>query len=227
MMKTENRWQFYIGILLLLVGISHGAVYGEVPSMAEIEAKVQSLMEKGDIPGLCLVIVRGDEIPYIKGFGYANLAEKKPVTAETLFELASCSKAFTGLAVLRLAEEGLIHLDDPVSSYLPWFSPEFDGKRQEITLRQLLHHTSGIPMNSIARIPQSNSSNALEQTVRAIAGMKLHHLPGKQYEYASVNYDILGLIIQEVRGKSYEEDMEDDDRRPCDKEGEEIEAESP
>ena len=65
-------------------------------------------------------------------------------------------------------------------------------------------------MNSIARIPQSNSSNALEQTVRAIAGMKLHHLPGKQYEYASVNYDILGLIIQEVRGKSYEEDMEDD-----------------
>jgi putative ATP-binding cassette transporter len=210
-MIKEKSWRYYIAIVFLLSSIFNLLVYGEGPpiTIAEIEEKVQTLMKKGNIPGLCLVIIQGEEIPYVKGFGYASLEDKVPVNAETLFELASCSKAFTGLAVLRLEEEGSIHLDDPVSKYLPGFFTEFAGKRPGITLRQLLHHTSGIPMNSIARIPQSSSSDALEQTVKTITGIKLNRLPGKQYEYATINYDILGLIIQEVSGRSFEEYMKD------------------
>jgi len=164
-------------------------------------------MDKGKIPGLCLVIVRGKNTPYIKGFGYADLEKKLPVTADTLFELASCSKAFTGLAIHQLQAAGDIRLDEPVSTYLPWFFVEYEGERPQITLRHLLHHTSGIPTDSISRIPQTNAGSALEQTVKAIVGIELNHPPGKQFQYATVNYDILGLVMQEVTGKSYEEYM--------------------
>ncbi len=211
-MIRKNKPHCYplILMILLFTFIAGGIIRADEPGIttAEIEEKVQFLMEKGKIPGLCLVIIRGEEIPYVKGFGYANLEEKLPVTADTLFELASCSKAFTGLAIMQLAEAGQIHLQDPVSKYLPWFSVELADQKPEITLRHLLHHTSGIPTNSIARIPQSNDIDALEQTIKAIVGSKLNRLPGKQYEYATINYDILGLIIREVSGKSFKEYME-------------------
>ena len=211
MIKENGLGYYFTMVLLVLIIFSINLfVYGEnqTISIGEIEQKVQFLMEKGDIPGLCLVIVRGEEPPYIKGFGYADVEDKVPVTPDTLFELASCSKAFTGLAVVQLEEAGLLRLDNPVSRYLPWFYVEYEKKKPEITLRQLLHHTSGIPVSSVSRIPQTNAENALEQTVKAIVGIKLNHPPGKQFEYATVNYDILGLIIQEVSGKSYEEYME-------------------
>ncbi|MCP5052568.1 MAG: beta-lactamase family protein, partial [bacterium] len=165
-------------------------------SIDEIKETVQKLMKEGDIPGLSLVILRPDRPDFIEGFGYANLEKKTPVTLDTLFEIRSCSKSFTGLAALKLEAEGLLNLDNPVSKYLPWFYVTYEGKKVEITVRQTLHHTNGIPFNSIQRIPMGDDENALEQTVRNIVGIELDELPGKQYQYATVNYDIVGLIIQ-------------------------------
>lgn len=177
----------------------------KVSSSAEIEQKVVELMKKGDIPGLSLVIVNNDKPVYMKSFGYADMEKKIPVTTDTLFELGSVSKAFTALAVLQLEKKGLLKLDDPVTKYLDWFSASYNGKNYEITIRQVLHQTSGIPFNSIALIPESSADDALQQTVRNLKGIKLARVPGKAFEYATINYDIIGAIIEKVTHMGYEE----------------------
>lgn len=172
-------------------------------SISEIETKVQEFMKEGKIPGMSLVIIRGNK-QYLRSFGYADLDKKIPVTTKTLFELGSCSKAFTALAILKLEIEGRLNLDDSVSDYLPWFRVTYTNVPQKITLRQVIHHTSGIPWQTISKIPQSDDDTALTQTVRALVGTELNHTPGREFEYATLNYDILGAIIEQVSGLSFE-----------------------
>ena len=178
-------------------------------SIIQLEKNIQDWMKQGHIPGLTLVIVMPGEIDYIKGFGYANLGKKISVTGDTLFELGSCSKSFTGLAAAQLAQLGTIDLDNAVSHYLPWFYAIYKGKKKVITLSQLLHHTSGIPWDSIRYISMGDEDNALEQTVRKLSGIELAHLPGTHYQYATVNYDIFGRIIEIVTNMSFEQYMAD------------------
>ena len=176
-------------------------------SLSELEKKIMEFMKEGDIPGLSLIVVRGDEPDFIKGFGFADLESKEKVTPDTRFELGSCSKAFTALAALQLEEQGLLNLDDPVSKYLPWFYVRFEDQKPEITIRQLLHQTSGIPFKSISRIPERDDEAALQETVKNLVGFELNNLPGKKHEYATINYDIIGAIIEEVADMPYEEYM--------------------
>ncbi len=194
--------------LFIICRIATAAVPGQETDLPDwlrgIDTKVAAMMEEGDIPGLSLVIVDNRGQVHLKGYGVADLDTKEPVTGETLFELASCSKAFTALAVLQLADKGGIKLDDPVTTYLPWFRVNFEGKPQQVTLRQLLHHTSGIPWKSVDRIAPGAAPGALEQTVRAIVGMELENRPGTVFSYATVNYDILGLIVQTVSAETFE-----------------------
>ncbi|MCX6581295.1 MAG: cyclic peptide export ABC transporter [Candidatus Aminicenantes bacterium] len=216
--RKKVHFKFDILVLLLVFTIFHssfplaandnpGATPGTkaASSLTNIEKKIVELMKKGDIPGLSLVIVNGDQPVYMKGFGYADIEKKIPVTDDTLFELGSTSKAFTALAALQLEKEGSINLDDPVSKYLDWFSATYKGKKYEITLRQVLHQTSGIPFKSIALIPESNAADALQKTVRNLKGIKLARVPGEVFEYATINYDIIGAVIEKVTRMSYEE----------------------
>jgi len=184
-----------------------GAGTGSAVSMTGMEETVEELMREGDIPGLSLVIARGDEPVIVKSFGYADREAQIPVTPRTLFQLGSTSKAFTGLAALKCEADGLLDPDAHVSKYLPWFYTVYEGERQEITIRQLLYQTSGIPTRAVSDIPQSDADDALEQTVRKLVGIELDHVPGKKFTYSTVNYDIIGLVIREVTGMSYEKYM--------------------
>ncbi len=168
-----------------------------------VETIVTDLMDEGNIPGLSLVIIEGNQT-IIKNFGLANPASGIAVTDETLFEIGSCTKSFTALAVHQLALQQKIDLDQTVAHYVPWFKLNFEGQYAPITVRQLLHHTSGIPWNSIANIPQTNAENAVELTVRTLLGRQLSHKPGTQYQYATINYDVLALIIETVTGQRFE-----------------------
>ncbi len=216
-MKKKNGWlRICVGIgclLFLMFFLSHRLKAEEtetgIPSLQEIEKKVLEWMKAGKIPGLILVIVKADEPVFVKGYGYADLETRSPVTPETLFELASCSKSFTALAALHLEEQGLINLDSPVSHYLPWFYVTYNGEKHKITLRQLLHHTSGISWTTISLIPRGSDDDALQKTVRNIVGIQLNRKPGEAFEYATVNYDIVGAVIEKVTGKSFEEYMAD------------------
>lgn len=194
-------------LLILLIFSSYTQVFASKNMIEDdIETFIDKTIKKGKIPGLSLVIV-DEENTYIKSFGYADVENGVEVTQGTKFELASCSKAFTALAIARLDEEGLINLSDPVSKYLPWFYVEFEGHKQPITIGQALHHTTGIPVTTISNFTQSKSDNALKEAVRSLVGISLKNKPGKEFEYATINYDILGAIIEEVTNMSYEEYM--------------------
>lgn len=181
----------------------------------KIESWIEKNVKDGKIPGASVVIVKGDKTIYTKGFGYADIATKKPVTGETLFELGSTSKAFTALGILKLQKEGYVDLDTPVTKYLPWFHMKFIGEHRgaklnsyvDITIRQLLYHTSGIPFKSIGDIPIDEGKDALLKTVKTLVGKELDSYPGSKFEYATINYDILGLVIQNVSGESFEQYM--------------------
>jgi putative ATP-binding cassette transporter len=172
----------------------------------EVEGKVREIVEESNIPGLCLVMIK-DGRELIKCLGYSDLRSKTLVTPETRFELASCSKAFTALAVIQLDKEGLLYLDTSVSGYFPWFSVYYGGKPCKITIRQLLHHTSGIPWEAFSKIPEGEAPDSLVKTLRLVNGMELKHLPGDRFGYNSLNYAILGAVIEKVTGKTYENYM--------------------
>jgi CubicO group peptidase (beta-lactamase class C family) len=132
-----------------------------------IEEYIGKQMKIGKIPGMAVVIVKGDQTVYSRGFGYANLKTKQQVTTQTLFELGSTSKAFTALGILILEKKGLLNMNDPVKNYIPWLTVKYKGKNVEITLEQFLYQTSGIPFKSIVNIPAASDNKALENVLFA------------------------------------------------------------
>lgn len=171
--------------------------------IAKMEMEILELMDEGDIPGISVVLINGNE-QKILNYGYIDSKSERAVTPETLFEIGSCSKAFTGLAITNLEQGGLLDLSDNVSNYIPWLELYYEEKKQEVTLRQLLYHTSGIPWNTIALIPESNTSESLQETIKQLIGHELSEVPGERFEYATINYDVLALVIEKVTKQPYE-----------------------
>jgi putative pyoverdin transport system ATP-binding/permease protein len=204
-MKIFNIRRIVSMLFLMIGGISS---LGQLPApvMQEIDRNVNKAIQEGKIPGLCMIIEK-DGHKLIKYYGYADLESRTPIDAGTGFELGSCSKAFTALAILQLARNKKINLQDDIRRYLPWLAPTYKAQPQVITVEQLLHHTSGIPWSTIAGIPPGNSSNMLESTVRTLQHIALENRPGEQFEYTTINYDVLGLLIEKVTGRSYEQYM--------------------
>lgn len=204
-----NNFKKYLSAFLLIIFLLSYCTQvfaNEYSQTDDIEAFIEKTMKKGKIPGLSLIIIDGNNTS-IKSYGYSDVEEGIKVTQGTKFELASCSKAFTALAIAKLENDGLINLSDTVDKYLPWFYVEFEGNRKKITIEQVLHHTSGIPVTTISNFTQNTSDNALENAVRSLVGIQLKNEPGKVFEYATINYDILGAIIEERTNMSYEEYM--------------------
>ncbi|MDP4193318.1 MAG: serine hydrolase domain-containing protein, partial [Bacteroidota bacterium] len=168
----------------------------------KIDEFVRSEMKAGDIPGLAISIVLGDKVLYLKGYGRAR-AEGTPVTPQTPFILGSISKGLTGLAVMRLVDRGEIDLDVPIKNYLPYFKPEDTTIFETVTVRQLLSHTSGISNYSGSKLRKPEEP--LEEFLKEQVNLKLQHPAGENFEYSSLNYDILGAVIETVSGKSYKD----------------------
>lgn len=162
------------------------------------------------VPGMSISIIKGDETYYFSS-GFADREKGLPASENTLYELASVSKAFTGAGILLLEEQGLLSMTDPVQKYLPWFTLKYQGKSvdmQSLTLNHFLHHTSGLTNGKHAQnIPQGTTPDMLQKTVEILVDAELAFPPGEQYNYGTVNYDVLGLVIEVVSGQSYENFM--------------------
>ena len=162
-------------------------------------------MQAQRLPGLALGIVQGDQIVYLKGYGIAD-PSGRAVTPQTPFIIGSLSKSFTALAVMQLVEEGKIELDTPVQHYIPWFRVADEAASAQITVRHLLYQTSGLSTKTGRSFQGSGDTSdaALEQTVRKLSTVDLAGPVGAAHQYSTVNYSVLGLIVQTVSGQSYE-----------------------
>lgn len=211
-------------VLVVCVGFSllssiwqpvHGKLRPAAPSQqavdqAALDAYIETQMRELKIPGLALAIVRGDQIEYMRGYGNADDVGR-PVTPQTPFLVASLSKSFTALGVMQLVEAGKIDLEAPVQTYLPWFQMADRAASAKLTVRHLLHHTSGFSEldGALRNLDRNPAEDALEMSVRALSNARLDIAPGERYEYSNTNYDILGLLIQTVTGIPYETYIEE------------------
>jgi len=111
------------------------------PALVDRVDAVFADMDKSGHPGAVLLVIDHDEIVYREGYGLADLETQRPITADTSFYLASIAKQFTAMAIMLLAEQGKLSFDDHLLTYFP----QFPSWGAEITLRHMLHHTSGLP----------------------------------------------------------------------------------
>jgi CubicO group peptidase (beta-lactamase class C family) len=161
---------------------------------------VQRLVDAGCFPGAVLLVARRGRIAYFKAFGYAQLyPERRPMTLETVFDLASLTKVVaTTPVILRLAEKGELSLDDPVSLYFPAFG---EGPKRKVTVWHLLTHTSGLP----AYAPLYSLLGRREDAYGYIAGLNLEYEPGTKVVYSDLGFILLGRIAELVAGKPLDE----------------------
>jgi CubicO group peptidase (beta-lactamase class C family) len=199
--------------------------------LARIDNLLNSHVKDGLIPGAVTLIIRNGKIVQHKAYGYSDASRKTPLNKTDIFRIASQSKAITSLAVMMLFEEGKFLLDEPVSKYIPQFaSPKvlktFNAKdstfttepaKGEVTIRQLLTHTSGIDYSAIgsndlkaiyakAGIPSGIGSNnsTIGEKMRILGAMPLKHNPGEKWTYG-LNNDVLGYLVEIWSGMTFDQ----------------------
>lgn len=189
------------------------------PQMAGYDRVVPELMRKWQVPGMSVAVAYQGRLVLARGYGWADRERQQPVQPDSLFRIASVSKPLTAAAVLVLAEQGRLGLDDCVLDHISDLAPlpgrEMDPRWRAITLRRLLHHEAGFdrqasvdPMFQLVKIagtfdaPPPADAN---QIVRWMLGRPLDFDPGTRYVYSNFGYCLLGQVVERVSGMPYAE----------------------
>lgn len=158
------------------------------------------------IPALSAAVVQGDEVVWSKGYGTLDSDQRIPATAETLYSICSISKLFTSVAVMQLWESGLIRLDEPVSTYLPWMKlKSLPEDSVPITLRALLTHSGGLPRESDFPYwtgPHFSSPTEAQLRVK-LSEQTLQWPASRLFQYSNLAFALLGSIVSGVSGEPY------------------------
>ena len=193
-----------------------------VPGMTWYDKVIPDLMRKYKIPGGAVAVVRDGKLIYARGFGYADVENKTSVQPDALFRIASVSKPITGVAIMKLVEDGKLRLDDRVAPYIADLAPApgatVDPRWEKITIRHLLDHAAGWdrdkpnggfdPMDrpAIAAAAVNAPAPASAETIiRYMKGLPLDFNPGEKFAYSNFGYAILGRVIERLSGMPYEE----------------------
>lgn len=166
---------------------------------AELDQKLQAVdqlvtqsMQALNMPGYCLAIIKDGNVVFQKPYGFADINQRRPVTNQTVFGLASLTKTFTAICLLSLVDKGLIHLDDPLGKYVRDLSPQY----QNLTIRQLASMTAGVPKVVPQEVEWRNQLPILDK-------LPLQFEPGSQFLYSNFSYRLLGSVITNVTKKDY------------------------
>src|SRR5687768_12238449 len=193
-----------------------------VPGMESYDQNIPVLMRKYAIPGGAVAVVRDGKLVYARGFGYADVENETPVEPDALLPRASVSKPITGVAIMKLVEEGKLKLDDLVAPFIAHLTPApgatVDPRWEQVTIRQLLNHTGGWdrdkpnggfdpmfrPAIAAAAVNAPAPASA-ETVIRYMKGLPLDFNPGEKFVYSNFGYAILGRVIERQSGMTYEE----------------------
>ena len=155
-------------------------------------------------PGAAVGVFSKGKILFQKGYGLANLDYEVPVTPQSIFELASLSKQFAAACILSLEEEGKLKLDDPIQKYLPEI---YDYKEGVITIRHLMHHTSGIrdymKLMYLSGIPWDSNFDDMDALKLMQKQKRLNFTPGSEYRYSNTGHLLLALIVKQCSGMPF------------------------
>ncbi|RPI33747.1 MAG: class A beta-lactamase-related serine hydrolase [Chloroflexota bacterium] len=177
----------------------------QTASYDQIDAYVQSEMKAASIPGLAYGIVKGDQIVHLQAFGSAD-ATGRPITPQTPFLIGSVGKVITSLAIQQLVSAGKVDLDAPVQRYIPWFRLADEAASSQITIRHLLNHTSGLSAADGAKPKYYLVEGYTNQEIIHELDQSQPDRPvGSSFEYSNLNFLILGHVIEQVSGQTYED----------------------
>jgi CubicO group peptidase (beta-lactamase class C family) len=211
------KFQRKLLIAFVLVDLAASvSTFAQTSISDQVNRAVEAQRTAQHIPGVGLAVCRDGKLLQAKGFGFANVELEAPVTSETIFQTGSVGKQFTAMAIVMLVEEGKLRLDDKISKYItetprPW---------QEITVRHLLTHTSGIAdyggeedtMNK--GVINFHKNYTEEELVNTFAKMPMDFAPGDKWNYSNTGYVLLGVIIRRITGKFYGDMLQERIFRP-------------
>ncbi len=186
---------------------------------SKLDMVLEEIVARWGIPGLAVGITDNNGIIYAGSFGVQSLETQTPVTPGSIFCLASIAKCFVASAIMQLVEQGKLELDAPLVQHLPYFRMD-DERYQQITLRQVLSHTSGMPdMNEseydeLVAHPEYDDG-AAERYVRSLPARKMIGTPGERFAYSNIAYNVLGVLIAKISGQSFESYMREHILRPA------------
>jgi CubicO group peptidase (beta-lactamase class C family) len=170
-----------------------------------VDAVVQAAMQQQGIPGMTVALAKAGTMLYVQGYGVSDINTRQATQPTAIFEIGSITKQFTAALIMKLQEQGQLHVDDSVATYLPEYN--FPSA---ITLRMMLTHTSGLA--DFTNFPQLGDwirNGVSEATVlTAVSQTPLQFQPGTQYSYSNSNFFALGTIIEKLTGQSYAADLE-------------------
>ena len=185
--------------LLLLPAVVVGQ--RTVPSddaLQNLDAVIEAYMEQNNIPGAQVAVASRGRILELRNYGMANVELKVPVSPDTVFEIGSISKQFVTAAVMVLHEQGDIGLDDGIHRYLPYLPSEW----VDVTVRQLMTHTSGIPdYEEIRTYDVYRYRLTPEEVIRIGHSRPMDFAPGTGYYYSNTGYFLLSMIVERIEGK--------------------------
>jgi D-alanyl-D-alanine carboxypeptidase len=187
-------------IWILVFGFCVAPVFAQLPAATQttIDETAAKILAQTGVPSASIAVVTGGKIAYVRAYGDARLDPKTPARPEMRYKIASNSKQIAATAILLLAEQNKISLDDPVARFLPQLT-----RAQEVTIRELLSHTSGYqdyyPLDYVA--PFMIAATTPQQILDVWAKKPLDFEPGVQWQYSNTNYVIIGQIIEKITGK--------------------------
>jgi CubicO group peptidase (beta-lactamase class C family) len=203
-MRHKCTWLYplllLLSTLLLLAFRAKRSVAQPLLDVATIERFITEQMLVQRVPGLAVAITQGDQVLYLQGYGTAG--GDQPMTPQTQVFIASVSKSFTALAVMQLVEAGQIELDAPVQTYLPEFTLAEPAVAAQITIRQLLNHTSGLADSGFRQI-SSLQSTTIEQQIEQLRAAEPVATPGAEFHYFEPNYQVLAQVVEVVSGEPF------------------------
>ena len=219
--KNEKNKVLVALLMLLLWRISSAALHAEQSlspvQASNVDATVEMEMNREHVVGIAVGIIRNDDIVYLKGYGLADRENNIPVTTDTMFRWASCTKPLTAIAALQLAEKGRLDLDADVRRYVP----EFPDKGVTITARELLCHESGIVHYSNGKVivtrRRYDAPHPFADPVMALDTFKESPLlfrPGERFSYSSYGYILLSAVIERAGRETFAAQIVDRIARP-------------
>ena len=198
----------WIGFLSLLVATGFAAGASAAPDRlpaavaGKIEDDAKSVLHRFAVPGAAIMVLQNGQVTFVEAFGMRNAERRLPVRADSFFEIGSITKQFTAASILQLQEAGRLRIDRQLSDYLP------DAPHaKEVTLRQLLTHTSGLhdyldlPPDALDRLASQPIS--YRDLIARVASLPLDFPPGSKWAYSNTGYLLLGKVIETVSGETY------------------------
>jgi CubicO group peptidase (beta-lactamase class C family) len=179
------------------------SVVAEEKVLSGVGAAMQEMVAKNEVSGAVTVVVSKDKVLHLESTGLADAAAKRPMVSDTIFWIASMTKPITGTAVLMLQDEGKLNVADPVAKYIPEFAnlETASGKPANLTIAQLLNHTSGL---GEAGGPKAKEAKTLADLVPIWLSTPMKYEPGAKWQYTQSGINAAGRIVEIITGETFD-----------------------